>query len=217
MTYTNTKFIGDLHGNDSYKTLMTPGSIQLGDLDLSGYKDFGFDAKFQKRFGKGKRYFIAGNHDHFPSLKPDLMELQEVAKDLFYIPRGYISGKTLFIGGADSIDRRIRFPGFNWFPEEGMRHCQFERIMNTKKEIEVIVSHDCPESVFSEMIKYTNTKNIHFRYALDKIFKQFRPALWVFGHHHTNFDMTINSCRFVCVKIAHSVQFDIPLGRDIIA
>ena len=212
------KLIGDLHCNDAYKTLMTPGSIQLGDLSVIGYKYiFKFNQEFQEKFGKGNRYFIDGNHDHFPDLNPDLMELQEVAEGLVYIPRGYVSGKTLFIGGGDSIDKDIRTPGIDWFPEESMNPRQFGRITDINRDIEVIVSHDCPSRVVPWIKSYINPGNSHFRSGLDNIFEKFRPDLWIFAHHHKMFDKTINRCRFMCVNTARVVRFNIPIDHDIIA
>ena len=218
MTYRNIKFIGDLHCNDTYKSIMAPGSINLGDLCVIKYKDrFTFDKTFQDRYGIGKRYFIDGNHDYFPDLKPDLMKLQEVAEGLIYIPRGYVSKRTLFIGGGESIDRDIRTPGVDWWPEENMSPRQFENIMNINEDIEVIVSHECPERVIYRVKHYINTSCSHFRVGLDNIFEKFHPFLWIFGHHHKTFDMTIDHCRFICVNIAQSVQFKIPIGHNIIA
>ena len=212
------KLIGDLHCCDGYKTKMTPGSIQLGDLCLIGYKDkFSFNKHFQKRYGKGNRYFIGGNHDYFPVLKPDFMQLQEVAENLIYIPRGYVSGKTLFIGGGDSIDKDIRTPGVDWFPEEAMSPKQFDRIMNIDQDIEVIISHDCPGRIVSWIKDYVSPGSSCFRSGLDHIFEKFHPDLWIFAHHHKTVDETIDHCRFVCVDTARSVKFEVPIDYDIIA
>lgn len=211
------KFIGDLHCCDAYKTKMTPGSIQLGDLCLMGYKEkFSFNKHWQKKFGKGNRYFIDGNHDYFPALKPDFMQLQEVAEDLFYIPRGYVSGKTLFIGGGESIDKHMRTPGADWFPEENMSFHQFERIMDINKDIDVIISHECPGHIASKIKTCISSTCSHFRSGLDNIFEKFHPSLWVFAHHHQSFDQVVDQCRFVCVNTIHSIKLDVPISSDII-
>lgn len=216
MTHKNVKFIGDIHCNTAYKTKMTPGSIHLGDLCVTGYEDkFSFDN--EKRFGTGKRFFIDGNHDYFPALKPDLMELQEVATNLVYIPRGYVSGKTLFIGGGESIDKDARTAGADWFPEENMSPRQFNRIIDIDQKIEVIVSHECPGFIATWMKTYINPTSSHFRSGLEHIFEKFNPGLWIFAHHHISFDRVIENCRFVCVNTYESVKFDIPIDHDIIA
>jgi len=216
MTYRNIKFIGDLHCSTAHKTMMTAGSIQLGDLCVVEYKHrFSFNK--ESVFGTGKRFFIDGNHDRFPVLKPDLMELQEVATNLVYIPRGHVSGKTLFIGGGDSIDKDIRTPGCDWFPEEGLGPQQFNRIMDINQKIEVIVSHDCPERIVPWIRSRINPGCSHFRLGLNHIFEKFHPDLWIFAHHHKPFDQTLHGCRFVCVNTARFVKFDVPINYDIIA
>lgn len=206
----NTRFIGDIHGKPEwFKSIMTPNSIQVGDLDLYGYANWSFD--------DDNRFFIDGNHDNFSILNPDRINLQEINKGLHYIPRGYVSGKTLFIGGAISIDQRSRTPGHSWYYEEALTQRQFMKIMNIDQEIEVMVTHDCPALAFYFFNENKNSDldqlTWPMRKALNEIADKFRPNLWIFGHHHINMDFTIDGCRFVCLAEGAYREFDIPIAN----
>lgn len=203
-----TRLIGDLHGDFQSKTLMTPNSIQLGDLDLYGYDNW--------FFSDYPRFFICGNHDRFSILNPDGDDLQTIVQNLVYIPRGYVSGEVLFVGGAASVDRDQRIPGHSWYPEEELTQRQFHKIMSINTKISVIVSHDCPTEIFNKINMSDNTTiGSNHRNALTEIFNKFQPKLSVFGHHHTYFDQTINNCRFVCIPSNRYMNFNLPLSNDI--
>lgn len=220
-----TKFIGDLHGNPGYKSLMSAHSIQLGDLDLRHYNHWAFD-------DCGPRFFIDGNHDHFPVLDPDSDRLQKVAPNLHYIPRGYVSGKVLFIGGAISVDRDGDLDRLNhdWYREEVLTQEQFGKIMDLENDIEVIVAHDCPQNAWSVEVapdKYRKHGSDHYRIRIDRktlvfrealldIFRKFLPKLWIFGHHHRDLEFNLDGCKFRCVDVAKCVDYNIPLGEDLL-
>lgn len=196
-------FVGDIHEQQCAKHLMTPGSIQLGDLSLCGYDGFTFD--------DGPRFFIDGNHDYFPALDPDHMEIQEIVHNLYYIPRGYVSGRTLFLGGANSVDGHIRTMGFDMWPEEALTIPQYDRAIKAREHIEVVVSHDCPLFIFKILSDLQIITGTAIKMALDQVFDHIRPNLWIFGHHHKTFDVTIKSCRFICVATNNSISLSIPL------
>lgn len=198
-----TRFIGDIHCKAELKDRMIPGSIQLGDLCLIGYGDF--------TFNDAPRFFIEGNHDYFPVLRPDSNKIVEINRNLFQIPRGYISGKVLFIGGAESIDKYRRHPGYDWFPEESMTQNQFGRIMDNSSEIEVVISHDAPGSV----VGYVDSTKI----ALDKVWESKNPKLWIFAHHHVSENKVIKhnfgETRFIGLAEGECLDIDVPLWDDL--
>lgn len=235
-----TKFLGDLHAERRQVHRFKENVIQIGDLDLLGYdwwgyqfstdeewKDFYGDAEFpttMRRFNSppietGRRYFIDGNHDYFPALNPDAEEPYFLRPGLVYIPRGYVSGKTMFIGGAESIDRAFRTPYLDWFPEERFNSRQESRILGYEGEIEVIVSHDVSISAAAEILRGRGKPvGFHSSHFLEAVWKKFRPALWVCGHFHLDRDFILEgegfSTRFVCCNIAQTKEFDIPLAPD---
>lgn len=216
-------FLGDLHCDVIYKKLFKPNTVQLGDLCLLGYKAWGFP-EWGNSYPPGKRLFISGNHDHFPSVNEDATELTEIVPNLFHIPRGYVDGKVLFIGGADCIppDRKGRLPGRDWFPEEQISQQQFDRIMNIDKEIEVIASHTCPLFAAEEVLKnpygVSSVWKLPSEIAMEAFFEKFKPKQWVFGHFHKSYRGEIKGCEFIALDIAESIELLVPtenIGEEI--
>jgi len=204
------RFVGDIHGDAGRKSLMTPYSIQLGDLRLD-YRRFGFTDNC------GPRFFVDGNHENFPCLDTDMEMPYEVVPNLLHIPRGYISGETMFIGGGHSIDRSRRTPGYDWYPDEVLTGCQFHKIMSVKPEkVTTIISHDCPTFVM-EWLVHNRSKDRHphqHQDALAMIFHRFQPKTWIFAHYHLSFYKEIHGCLFRCLKINETMEIGIPLGDE---
>jgi len=222
-----TRFVGDIHG--SYKDLSVfdiegvDTRIQVGDFNLESYKYWrvygnkisdGFTLK--EHLFKYPTFFIDGNHDAFnnPSIKPDSTKICKVNENLFYIPRGFISGSVLFIGGANSIDKIKRKEGFDWFPEEEITKEQYNRIMNIEKRIEVVVSHSAPITLLNQ-IPEIRPYMMECSLLLNDIFMKHNPALWIFGHFHHSIQKSFRNCFFVGLNIAESVEIDVPLGDEL--
>ena len=197
------KFVGDIHANNHASfahvksAILTPNSVQLGDLDLYGYEPW--------RFDDGARWFIDGNHDNLPLLNLDADEPCQIEPGLFHIPRGHVSGRVMFIGGAESIDYKGRVPGMSAYPEESLSRRQAERCLSYDGPVDVVVSHTAPKSSFAPWDERSPTC-----VWLDMVLERFRPSLWVFGHHHITRKETINGCVFHAVGILNSVEYDVP-------
>ena len=135
--------MGDIHGFwealDNLSTHLGPDDIvvQVG--------DFGVDRKFsdleylEKLFAKVqyKLIFIEGNHEHFPTIGMwHKDQLTEIAPNVFYAPRGLVmelDGKLVgFLGGAESVDKAWRTPGYDWFPEERVQQATDKVILNPR-------------------------------------------------------------------------------------
>jgi len=200
------RFLGDVHCDLCFKKRFTKNTIQIGDLCLVDYSKWTFNS--------GNHFFIDGNHECFPALNPDAKEPYEIVKNLTYIPRGYVSGNVLFIGGAGSIDKRLRLAGRDWFPEEEITQKQVENILNIKKKIEVVVAHDCPYFLLKEIVYKVYENFASSNKALEVIFNRFKPKLWIFGHHHQSIDCEMNGCRFICLNIGESKKIDIPIANN---
>jgi predicted phosphodiesterase len=86
--------------------------------------DFGFWPRFKLSKLKNydtKIFWCDGNHEDFEAIKK--IEDVEVFPNVYYMSRGTIltlpdERKVLFMGGAYSIDKYYRTPGYDWFPEE---------------------------------------------------------------------------------------------------
>jgi hypothetical protein len=222
-----TRFVGDIHGDFDmmhvFENTNTP-IVQLGDFNLYGYGVwYNFNVEKEDLFSGCNSYgfqtpvhFIDGNHEDFahPRILPDAKSIQQIRNNLFYIPRGFVSGNVLFVGGADSIDKKIRKEGLNWFPEERISKEQIYRIIEgTKQRIEVIVSHECP-------FGFINSKlNVHRKdsvFMMQDLFRFFEPKLWIFGHYHRTFNEMFQGCRMIGVNKGEHIDIDVPVGNELL-
>ena len=208
----NIYILGDIHGNFDelqyfiYKN--TPDIIiQCGDLGIFPYSDglYGILYKKQYKFnipvGSTKMYFCPGNHEDWDYL--DSLTNNEIFPNVFYMKKGSIltiNNKTiLFMGGADSVDKKERTIKLDWFPQEIITEKDiYENIPDVK--IDVVISHTCPEIVFpivnNKFFGSCTKYNDPSRLALDYIFETYRPKEWYFGHFHQNIQFTYEGCRF---------------------
>jgi predicted phosphodiesterase len=198
--------VGDTHGKAMEARQFSDGAIQVGDFNLTGYDAW--------KPLEGRRVaFIDGNHDHFPSLKTRADAPQEVQPGLFYIPRGWVCGKVMFMGGAESIDANMRHVGWDVFFEESITQADFTKAFAHDGKIEVFIAHTCPDFVSSSIMKraggfkYNQSSEI----ALRVLWEHFKPSLWIFGHFHLLYDQTIDDTRFMCLPTLQVRKFDLPL------
>lgn len=251
----NVNFLGDLHCKRV--TSFKKNVIQIGDLCLEDY------SKFSSK--DGNRFFIDGNHDHFPSLNPDAKKPYSIKEGLVYIPRGFFSGEVLFMGGANSVDFNNRFlremdyllydieveaddsiheafgqlkansyvrggirwedkvdpvlvdfyskckDKIEWFKEEEITEDQLNRVLNTNRVVDVVVAHDCPYFLMKEIVYRVHDHFASCNRHLETIFNNFKPKLWIFGHHHQSLDIKMKGCRFICLAIDENRLIDVPL------
>jgi UDP-2,3-diacylglucosamine pyrophosphatase LpxH len=152
--------MGDIHGFwealDNLSTHLGPDDIvvQVG--------DFGVDRKFsdpdylEKLFAKiqYKLIFIEGNHEHFPTIGMwHKDQLTEIAPNVFYAPRGLVmelDGKLVgFLGGAESVDKAWRTPGYDWFPEERVQQEDVDLLVKNVdgRQLDILFAHSPPQFV----------------------------------------------------------------------
>jgi len=102
----------------------------------------------------GELWWVDGNHEYWNQLtQPDLADdlaRRRTADRIWWLPRGHRwqwHGRTwLAAGGAISVDRALRTPGLDWFPDEEMTWAQAEAIA-ADGPADVVVAHDCPDGV----------------------------------------------------------------------
>ena len=185
VTNQTVRYIGDVHGKISeYLTLLNgvDASVQVGDFGAGFVSLPILDQKHR---------FIRGNHD-----SPEVCR-----NNSNWIKDGTFDGRTLYIGGAWSIDQHRRIPGINWWEDEELSIREFENIIVTAEIMQpkVIVSHDCPGNVVAQLFrrKLLQTRT---NQALDAVINVCQPKLFIFGHWHKDIDMTINGTRFLCLN-----------------
>ena len=181
--------IGDCHGRFmDYKRIITNMncSIQLGDMGIFYKKDL-------KVIIPTKHRFIRGNHDN-PGLcanHPNYMG------DFGYIEKL----KLFFVSGAWSIDQNQRTIGLDWWPEEELDVFALDKAILEYKRAkpDIMISHDCPLSMYTEMFGYNNVIKTRTAQALQVMLDEHRPSLWFFGHHHVLSRKTVSGCDFRCL------------------
>ena len=110
----------------------------------------------------------------------------------------------MYLGGALSIDREFRVEGFSWWSDEELStpdlNTMVDVYVNTRPEI--MVTHDCPESIARLMMVKVNSKlemASRTRQALQSMFEFHQPVVWLFGHWHESLDKVVDGTRFICL------------------
>lgn len=149
-----------------------------------------------------KILWIDGNHEDHWSLK--LRKSDEIVPNVIYMPRGSTyeledGRKILFMGGADSIDKRLRVLGRDWFPEEIITHQDFANL--PAENIDIFITHTCPvELVDNLRVFYPEKPPEPSNYALTELWKMYNPKLWFFGHWHTQKEYFLNNTHFYALS-----------------
>ena len=168
--------VGDTHGDMAWvANTVIPLAVradcsrimQLGDFGFAFTNDLGraraelatlsallMDAKVDLTF-------LPGNHEHYPMLR-QLARLStqcarispeghcEISRRVFYTGRTsawrWAGVRCASLGGAVSIDKADRKPGFDWFPEEELSEEDAQRALRFGM-VDVLFSHDGPANV----------------------------------------------------------------------
>jgi hypothetical protein len=185
--------IGDVHGN--WKCLTKLLRELRSDIVIC-CGEFGFwprsgnvEGTFSKlQVPKSTRFWwIDGNHEDFDSLeRPHSLDL--LPSRVTYIPRGTIKhvpglGWTLFMGGAESIDKEWRTPGMNWFFRESISALDMMKV-NWDAKVDTIVSHTCPREFTVIPKEQLYDVPDGSRDMLSELLERFKPTRWFFSHWH---------------------------------
>jgi hypothetical protein len=197
----NMRFIGDVHGKfRRYRELIrdVEKSIQVGDMGV-GFIDPRteemqanppFDAMSQ-----GSHYFIRGNHDN-----PGVCRTQP-----YWIADGTMHEGVFCVGGGLSIDRDWRIAGYTYWPDEELSMAEFSKIIDVYEKIkpDIVVSHDCPESVSDILCSQHNLRKFNdpsiTRRGLQAMFEVHQPKYHFFGHWHVSTHAVIEGTEFRCL------------------
>ena len=175
---------GDTHGdfNDLLKVVenQKPDIIlQVGDLGF-------FPGHFDIPDFPVPLYFCDGNHENHEALQS--LENFEIAKNIFYQPRGSVieinEKKIMFFGGAQSIDKNMRTPGIDWFPDEIPKYGEVHNALREDQEVDIMITHTAPFS-FECFPRDVNDPTREF---LDVLLDHYKPEHWFFGHFHMRKD-----------------------------
>lgn len=214
--------IGDVHGDTQWAQLMVQKArangcdviLQLGDFGIwPGAKGDKFLNHLNRTLVRENvtLFFVDGNHEDFPKLarlsKPlnnGFMQLRipyeaQRPSHIYHIPRGHVwnmGGKRFMgVGGGVSIDRNYRIIGQSWWPQEQLTPQQIEWAKSRGK-VDVLLSHDCPNTVPMKGIKNDIDSYLH-RKAMEEIADVVQPDLWLHGHMHEYMEYEYKSSRVI--------------------
>lgn len=198
--------MGDIHGK--FKTLSylirtkrPELVIQLGDF---GYWPELAEFNQLSKFTDVPVWFIDGNHENYTALnKFQYPIFTNCLVD--HVKRGEIrplpNGMTaLFMGGAYSIDKDLRTPGLDWFPEETIKGSQVYDLP-VNRRIDVIFSHTCPQVLYQTMVNKCGGLQISdpSTHYLQMLLEKYSPKLWYFSHWHTSAEGSVGDMQWKCI------------------
>lgn len=207
-----TIIIGDLHADlAAYRSAIRQHgsrlpSIQVGDFGIGHFSERELAEVQHLHQGHPGRRFIRGNHDH-PA---------EVRVALGWIPDGTISGRVLFLGGADPGDA-------TQLPAVQAEHLLTELAALAEKP-SVVISHDAPQAVAEQVFRHTSIRGSgtaaprrgigpsRTRTFLAEVQNIVQPELWIFGHWHEAWQGQDGATTFRCMGFQES--FILPLPWD---
>lgn len=211
---TKVLLVGDTHGvfgplNTLINQQRPDIIVQLGDL---GYWPNVWPERLETINTQGADLlFCDGNHEDLESLyskHPKTKdESVQLAKHIYWIPRGTIInlpvlGTTLFFGGANSIDKDWRTPGYDWFSNELPTYGDIDTYDYFRKlyaehnqKVKTVVSHTAPNK-FDFMKHFHGAEEDPTTQFLNKILEETKPENWYFGHWHGHFTGTCENTKY---------------------
>ena len=132
-----------------------------------------------------------GNHEDHEGLESmGIHQKEEVwcYEGVVHKPRGTThelpnGQRILFFGGAASIDKELRTPGFDWFHQEIPTQVQLDRALSAPK-CDIVVSHTCPTAWTPDKLPMTGKRDDSTRLVLQDILEYHKPTQWFHGHWH---------------------------------
>lgn len=188
-------FIGDIHGdlNRYYWLIDHSGknakgfdqSIQIGDTGIFYPQDIDLIRN------DPNHKFFRGNHDN-PEIyheHPCAMKDYGIHDEMFWLAGGY------------SIDKDFRVAGRDWWPEEELSYSELTNAIEIYSDFKpkIMVTHECPTIIKSHALTNRDKEVICSKTesALQSMYENHYPEIWIFGHHHKRIEMKINKTLFV--------------------
>ena len=199
-------YYGDLHGVYSLLPHIRGMHAEADEIIFVGDFGYGFPGpqdKWVVNYGhnlEGNPTFATsrGNHDN-PYTIRNLTDLTD--GKIRYIEDGTIEDGTLYIGGAYSLDKQYRIPGFDWWAGEELTDAWWDKFLSELDggSIHTVVTHDCP-NVILPFFGYKNVLKTNTGGWLDILLTNLPNVNnWIFGHHHKNMTLPLDGVIFHCL------------------
>lgn len=221
----NIVYIGDLHGNfDFIKWWLKAHQIKNCTLIQVGDFGIGFKPNTENRIlqsineelseRESTLLVIRGNHDN-PSYFDGKHDYEFIKFLPDYTTMEIDGLNHLFIGGALSIDRRVRTEGIDYWKNEGFVK-DLDKISELK-DIDVVVTHTAPNFVepfgFNGIVAHYAENDPTLLEELTeerKLITEVFDTLWeknniqyhFYGHFHYDTKNLVNNCTHVMLNIS---------------
>jgi Calcineurin-like phosphoesterase len=197
---------GDWHGNREWAARCFEVAaarhvdtvLQLGDFGLwPGREDAWLDhVDEQARAAGTTLVWIDGNHENHDALERwradaddhGLVQMRERVRWASRGARWRWAGRDFgALGGAVSIDRFLRKPGINWWPQEATTQADVDRLGD--QPLDVLVTHAAPTTTALTYRRLPLPDGIiadarQVKELLDQAVRRTGPQLVVHGHYH---------------------------------
>ncbi len=203
----NVMFIGDIHGNYVPYAKMARMAEEMGNYTVQ-IGDFGFSYGIFKHYGldPDRHMFFGGNHDNYETINACENNLGDFGE---VILPGWLSQSFFYVRGAYSVDKHLRLPGKDWWPEEELNMEQCEKALKAYNlaKPDIMVTHDGPNFCRDWMLgqnyglKALGGAKIQTRTGdlLQTMLDCHQPRLWIFGHWHRTLTFNFEKTKFVCL------------------
>lgn len=196
-------FVGDTHANIGSTLQVIEEVRRRGVKTIVQVGDFGFYPRIPRGLtflntvseacqkAKIEFHWVDGNHEDHQSLPHDATEPRELRPNVIWHPRGTITelhGKRfMWMGGAVSVDKYARIPGYDWFETEIPSEEQWFRALEAGKA-DIMISHDAPQGVnligmpwvIDELVRASELMRARLRSVLESC----GARLSIHGHWH---------------------------------
>jgi len=210
------RLVGDVHGKfHAYKERIlqedVDASIQLG--------DFGFAQEWYKlirhKIDPERHKIIPGNHEDYHGIRADYTFGTD------WGTRNFHGLDFWFIRGAYSVDVEWRTIGISWWPQEEIEYKFLEMAIEqfSDEKPEIVLAHECPgdHTGISTLMFQKNFIPNRTASALNQMWNNHKPKLWIFGHWHENKVYDAMGTTFICLDELDYVDYEIEehIGNDI--
>jgi hypothetical protein len=211
--------VGDTHGNKRWwESEVLPRAERLEAGLICQLGDFGY---WPRRRGPAREFvntvadspipvlFLDGNHEDHVSLRAAVAEVRSrmflnptspvpLGGSLLYLPRGarlvWEGVRVAALGGAHSIDRRLRTTGVDWFKEESIGLDDLA-LLESGGPVDVLLTHDVPAAAPVQGVPLEDMPKawlgelpdaLAHRILVQQGLDSVQPSVLLHGHFHTS-------------------------------
>lgn len=187
--------------------------------------------------------FTDGNHECFPHLNATPLNdfgARPVREHITHLPRGFRwswnGRRWMSLGGAHSVDKHMRKPGRNWWPEETIT-AEEAQLAIAGGPVDVIVAHDVADRVDIPGLApdgYYPEDQIaaaeRHRELIGTVVDATKPGVFLHGHYHVRYNairplagggqtaiigLADDNAPFVKNMLVLDLTAEIPVGSDL--